>query len=34
MLVGNRVYVRNAEEAACFELPVVDDAEQLASGEL
>ena len=34
VVVGNRVYVRNAEEAACFELPVVDDAEQLASGEL
>ncbi len=23
VLVGNRVYVRNAEEAACFEVPVV-----------
>ena len=24
VLVGNRLYLRNGQEAACFELPVVD----------
>jgi outer membrane protein assembly factor BamB len=27
VLVGNRLYMRNGEEAACFELAIVDSEE-------
>ncbi|MFN8710456.1 MAG: hypothetical protein ACK50J_27605, partial [Planctomyces sp.] len=30
VLIGNRLFVRNGEEAACFELPTVTSAEKPA----
>lgn len=30
VLIGNRVYLRNGQEAACFELPLADSADQQA----
>ena len=33
VLVGNRLYLRNAEEAACYELSIVERAETESAGE-
>jgi hypothetical protein len=33
VLVGNRLYVRNAEEAACFEMPLATSGSEEASQE-